>query len=188
MGETDDIIAPARDVTTAQEKKPSPVPPDDTRKVAERVEGLYGVTMPTLTLDMMRDEQRQQLQALQEQRAQAKALQQTLREWAMTPSAALGALLGSAVAFAWAAEELKSSALLGAFLAGTIFCSMGRAREAWSAVAPVQAWLARLFFGATVAFTIPVDALLSPSSLGDGLLLTVAAILGKFLSGLWAEP
>ena len=80
MGESDDIIAPARDVistyTTAQERKPIPVPPDDTRKVAERVEGLYGVAMPTLTLDMMRDEQRQQLQALQEQRAQAKALQQ----------------------------------------------------------------------------------------------------------------
>jgi hypothetical protein len=34
-----------------------------------------------------------------------------------------------------------------------------------------------------VAFTVPLDALLELGSLGDGLLLTVAAILGKFISG-----
>lgn len=108
--------------------------------------------------------------------------------WLLAPSTTLGALLGGAVTLAWAADALHSSALLGAFLAGTIFCSLGRAREAWQSVAPVQAWLATVFFGASVAFTIPTAALVEASSIGDGLLLTVAAIVGKFASGAWAAP
>jgi hypothetical protein len=56
------------------------------------------------------------------------------------------------------------------------------------AAAPLQAWLSRLFFGATVAFEVPLGALFAADAVGDGLAMTAAAILGKFLSGAWAAP
>lgn len=109
-------------------------------------------------------------------------------EWLFSDDATLALLLGMGVLAAWGADALYSSSLLGAFLAGTIFCSFDRARHAWQVVSPVQAWLTRAFFGATVAFTVPLDALLDGGALGHGMLLTLAAILGKFLSGAWAAP
>ena len=112
-----------------------------------------------------------------------------LAAWSTTPPPALGALLAIAVGLAAAAHALHSSALLGCFLAGTIFCSLPRTRDAWAEhVAAPQAWLSRIFFGATVAFTVPLEALVDAAAVGDGLLLTLGAILGKFLSGAWAEP
>ena len=49
-------------------------------------------------------------------------------------------------------------------------------------------WLSRLFFGATVAFEVPVSALLRADALGEGMAMTAAAVAGKFASGAWAAP
>ena len=111
-----------------------------------------------------------------------------LASWLLSSDVTLAAVLGLGIVGAWASDAVYSSSLLGAFLAGTLFCSFERARGSWTAVAPVQAWLTRAFFGATVAFTVPLDALLDGASFGDGLFLLLAAILGKFLSGAWAAP
>ena len=87
----------------------------------------------------------------------------------------------------WLAEGFYSSALLGVFCLGTVFCTTPRAAHAFAAAGPLQAWLSRLFFGCTVGFVVPVGDLFESRAFGEGLVLTVAAILGKFLSGAWGE-
>ena len=96
-------------------------------------------------------------------------------------------LMAGGVLAAWLAEGFHSSQLLGVFAVGTIFCTHATAQDCYATVAPVQAWLSRLFFGATVGFVVPIDDLFEGGALGEGLVLTLAAILGKFLSGAWAE-
>jgi len=96
-------------------------------------------------------------------------------------------LLGGGVLAAWLAEGLYSSQLLGIFAVGTVFCTRPAAQQSYAAVAPLQAWLSRLFFGATVGFVVPLDDLFDGGAFGEGLALTLAAIVGKFLSGAWAE-
>ena len=39
-----------------------------------------------------------------------------------------------------------------------------------------------------MAFEVPLASLVGASAVGDGLAMTAAAILGKFLSGAWAAP
>lgn len=94
-------------------------------------------------------------------------------------------LLGGGTLAAWLSEGLFSTLLLGAFTVGAIFCTQPLARAAWLHVAPIQAWAARCFFGASVGFAVPVRDLLDGANFAPGLLLTVAAILGKWLSGAW---
>lgn len=96
-------------------------------------------------------------------------------------------LVGGGVIAAWLAEGFYSSQLLGIFALGTVFCTCTTAQESFSAIAPLQAWLSRLFFGATVGFVVPLHDLFEGGAFGEGLVLTLAAILGKFLSGAWAE-
>lgn len=78
----------------------------------------------------------------------------------------------------------------GIFCVGAAFCTVPLAREAYVHVTPVQAWASRCFFGATVGFQIPVNDLFSGGNVGQGVVLTIAAILGKWLSGvsLTGEP
>ena len=67
-----------------------------------------------------------------------------LRQALLAPSATVAAMVALGVLLAWAAEAVGSSALLGAFVAGTSFCSLPRARVAWAgATAAPQAWLSR---------------------------------------------
>lgn len=53
-------------------------------------------------------------------------------------------------------------------------------------------WGARLFFSATVAFSVPSiykdGGLLRPNPFWKGLLLTIAAVVGKLVVGLYAGP
>lgn len=104
------------------------------------------------------------------------------------PSPALSTLLAVVTLFSWAAGLVYSSPFLGAFAAGMIFCSLQTLREAWDAVTPIQSWLSRFFFGATIAFTIPIDGLFERTAFVQGVVVTFAALLGKFVSGAWAAP
>ena len=93
------------------------------------------------------------------------------REVLLAPPATVAAMAALGVLLAWAADAVHSSALLGAFVAGTSFCFLPHARAAWAgAAAPAQAWLSRLFFGATVAFEVP----LAPLTMAILTLLTMA--------------
>ncbi|KAL1507356.1 hypothetical protein AB1Y20_008202 [Prymnesium parvum] len=94
-------------------------------------------------------------------------------------------LIGGGVCAAWLSDGLYSTLLLGIFGVGAAFCTQPVARDAWRHVAPVQLWASRFFFGATVGFQIPVRDLFRGGNLGPGLLLTLVAILGKWLSGAW---
>ena len=119
----------------------------------------------------------------------SKRLRGRIRDWLRSPAVTLATMLGGGVLLSWAADAAYSSSLLGAFCAGTAFCFLPHARDSWAAsVAPLQAWLSRLFFGATVAFEVPLGALVRAEAVGDGMAMTVAAIVGKFLSGAWAAP
>ena len=100
-----------------------------------------------------------------------------------TSLAALVVLCGAVSA--WLAQGIYSSSLLGAFTAGCVFCTTESAAHAYAKAQPVQAWLSRFFFGCTVAFVVPIRDLFDSSAIGDGLLLTLVAIAGKFLSGAW---
>jgi hypothetical protein len=63
------------------------------------------------------------------------------------------------------ANEIGSH-LLGAFIAGMSFCWMQPALMLWhSQVKRIANWLIRLFFGATVAFSIPIAIMMDLDAL-----------------------
>ena len=81
-----------------------------------------------------------------------------------------------------------ASPLLGAFLAGVSFCTLHSLQSVWRhQVKRTQAWLARLFFAATVAFQTPVR-LFAKRRVWSRAACFYCATLGKLLAGLWAEP
>jgi Kef-type K+ transport system membrane component KefB len=99
--------------------------------------------------------------------------------------AMLLSLVGGGTLAAWLSEGFYSTLLLGAFCVGAAFCTQPLARDSWGLIAPLSAWTSRLFFGATVGFQVPVTDLFGGGNFGQGALLTLAAILGKWLSGAW---
>jgi Kef-type K+ transport system membrane component KefB len=73
------------------------------------------------------------------------------------------------------------SHLLGAFIAGVSFCWMEdhAGLILWhSQMKRIEQWLIRLFFGATVAFSIPIDKMLSFQSFWRGFLLGIGPCIG----------
>ena len=98
-------------------------------------------------------------------------------------------MAGSCVGLSYAADAVYTSYLLGAFMAGLAFSSVPGAQELWEkGTPPILAWLVLCFFACSVGFVIQVDALFEGMAVLYGLLVTVAAILGKFLSGCFAAP
>lgn len=95
-------------------------------------------------------------------------------------------LVGAGALAAWLSEGLFSTLLLGIFCVGSVFCTVPLAKEAYQHVVPLQAWLSRFFFGATVGFQVPMNDLFTGLNVGQGFVLLVPAILGKWLSGAWA--
>lgn len=73
-------------------------------------------------------------------------------------------LLASAVGLATLLNYTFASRYLGVFLAGLAFCSINTVHEGvWEThIKPIHSWLFRIFFGATVAFEIPVRQFVSP--------------------------
>jgi len=95
------------------------------------------------------------------------------------------------LAATYGAELAGSTYLLGTYMAGIVLSAIPTAEDAWewSVGDAIRPWFGRLFFTATVGFAIPLNALVDPSNVFSGLVLTAAAIAGKFLTGLWsAKP
>ena len=78
----------------------------------------------------------------------------------------------------------KSSPLLGAFLAGLVFCSNHEAHHMFvDQFKRVMQWLIRIFFAASIGFQVPIKSFFSAKVLLEGFMFT-GALLGKILSGL----
>eukprot|EP00854_Cymbomonas_tetramitiformis_P008219 gene8219-9768_t len=112
--------------------------------------------------------------------------------------------------WAWIADYTGSTHLLGAFLGGVAFTEIKGMEEMWQSSIGEQMlpWMVTFFFTCSVGFVIPLGELVKfkvhppmlqlsgeapqvqahpPMQLaGYGLVLTLAAILGKFCSGAWA--
>jgi len=82
----------------------------------------------------------------------------------------------------------KSSHLLGAFLAGLMFCTDHTIHEAWSnQIKRIMQWMLRIFFACTIGFAVPIqDFWSTPVLTGAGLYFI--AILGKVATGIFARP
>lgn len=93
-----------------------------------------------------------------------------------------------ALGFSFAADYFYSTTLLGTFMAGLICGCVPIAKLTWdtsSLPEHIVPWAVRLFFAASVGFSIPVAALFHASAIKYGLCLTLAAFLGKFVSGIF---
>jgi len=88
----------------------------------------------------------------------------------------------------YGAQLAGSTYLLGTYMAGIVLSAIPTAEDAWeySVGDAIRPWFGRLFFTATVGFAIPLNALVDPANILSGLVLTCAAIAGKFLTGLWS--
>ena len=93
-------------------------------------------------------------------------------------------MFGLLIGYGFIANEIGSH-LLGAFIAGISFCWMNEALELWhSQVKRIANWLIRLFFGATVAFSIPISIMMDGDAIWKGFLLGLGpCILTKVVAG-----
>eukprot|EP00211_Chloroparvula_japonica_P004503 CAMPEP_0119135526 /NCGR_PEP_ID=MMETSP1310-20130426/19460_1 /TAXON_ID=464262 /ORGANISM="Genus nov. species nov., Strain RCC2339" /LENGTH=660 /DNA_ID=CAMNT_0007126419 /DNA_START=1 /DNA_END=1983 /DNA_ORIENTATION=+ len=85
--------------------------------------------------------------------------------------------------------SLVGSHLLGSFMAGVSFCRIPRTMQVWHHQAKrLETWLVRLFFAATVGFSIPIDRMIAWDAFWKGMVLAaVPCCLGKLLSGFWMK-
>lgn len=82
--------------------------------------------------------------------------------------------------------DLVGSFFIGAFLTGVTFAAVPRTQQVWvNHMTSINNWLLAIFFGATVAFAVPVEEMLNFDSFWKGVVFALGpGILGKVLSGL----
>eukprot|EP01064_Diplonema_japonicum_P031622 TRINITY_DN5714_c0_g2_i1.p1 TRINITY_DN5714_c0_g2~~TRINITY_DN5714_c0_g2_i1.p1 ORF type:complete len:1059 (+),score=269.48 TRINITY_DN5714_c0_g2_i1:40-3216(+) len=85
--------------------------------------------------------------------------------------------------------SLIGSHLLGAFVAGMSFSRVPRSHQVWvNQMKKISKWLIRIFFGSTVAFSIPISEMLTVNSFLLGIACAAGpCILAKLLAGLAVE-
>eukprot|EP00948_MAST-09A_sp_MAST-9A-sp1_P004015 g4015.t1 len=88
--------------------------------------------------------------------------------------------------FSWIGN-LIGNFLLGAFVAGVLFCDVSRSNHVWQRqIKRIAKWFIRIFFAATIAFTIDVNVLLSPTTFWQGLVFAIVpCLLAKLCSGIF---
>ena len=97
-------------------------------------------------------------------------------------------MFGVLTLYAWV-TSLIGSHLLGAFVAGMSFSTVPRSHQVWGRqMKRINKWLIRMFFGSVIAFSIPVDDMLSAKVFYLGLLCGIGpCIMSKMISGFPAE-
>eukprot|EP01084_Bolivina_argentea_P179029 309382_1 len=81
-----------------------------------------------------------------------------------------------------------SSYLLGAFLAGLMFCTDHTIHSAWNnQIKRIMQWMLRIFFACTIGFAVPIKDFKGSQVLACGFLYFLA-IIGKLLTGIFANP
>jgi Kef-type K+ transport system membrane component KefB len=98
-------------------------------------------------------------------------------------------MLACLVLFGWIGS-LIGSHLLGAFVAGVCFVNVPRSHLVWKRqLKRIIKWCMRIFFGASVAFSIPVIEMISPDAIWKGAVVgLVPCILAKILAGCMYRP
>ena len=97
----------------------------------------------------------------------------------------LGGLLIYGVLYAALAIAMKSTPLLGCFMAGVAYARVPRTEHLWHKnVAPTHRWLISIFF-ASVGFEIPALELLKPELVLWGLIFTIPSVFTKLSTGLF---
>jgi Kef-type K+ transport system membrane component KefB len=82
----------------------------------------------------------------------------------------------------------EASYLLGAFLAGLSACQEKVTADAYNQqLAKIIQWLMRVFFGASIAFEIPILLFDNGAVIGNGFILSLS-LLGKVTTGLLLTP
>ena len=85
-------------------------------------------------------------------------------------------------------DWIKTSHLLGAFLTGLLFCTESCVHRAWTRqVKRLMQWLMRIFFGATLAFSVPIKEFASLEVILQSIVYCFA-ISGKLFVGIFAKP
>jgi Kef-type K+ transport system membrane component KefB len=83
---------------------------------------------------------------------------------------------------------LGSSHLLGAFLAGLMFCTDHTIHHVWTKqIKRVLQWMLRIFFASTIGFAIPIREFTSWKVISQGLIFCFC-MFGKVLTGFFARP
>jgi len=80
-------------------------------------------------------------------------------------------------------SSLFSSPLLGMFTTGVLYCKVISTHKVWKhQIKRIYHWLKRIFFSASIGFSIPVKSMVSARSFGLGFLLSaIGGICGKLL-------
>lgn len=83
--------------------------------------------------------------------------------------------------------DIIGSALLGCFVAGMMFSQVPRSHHIWEKqFKRITRWLLRLFFSATVAFSIDVSSLFTAIAFAKGLVIAaVPCLLAKIIAGVF---
>ena len=82
----------------------------------------------------------------------------------------------------------QASHLLGAFLAGLSVCQQPVSASIFNhELGKIVTWLMRIFFGASIAFRIPIELFADAHVIGTGLLLSLS-LLGKIATGPLLTP
>ncbi|CAN0286965.1 unnamed protein product, partial [Laminaria digitata] len=102
-------------------------------------------------------------------------------------------VLSLSLLFAYLSSAIGSSDLLGCFFGGVAFSGVPGVEKVWERqMKRFSQWGLRLFFAATVAFSVPSiyqdGGLLRVGPFWKGLVLTVAAVVGKLAVGVFAGP
>jgi len=98
-------------------------------------------------------------------------------------SVSLGILFLLVIGLMPATKYSQASPLMGAFIAGLVFCSNHEAHVNFvSQLKRVMQWLMRIFFAASIGFQVPIDKFGDGQVILNGLIFTLA-LLGKLLTG-----
>lgn len=107
------------------------------------------------------------------------------------PVVGLWSVLVIASIMTYGATKAGTSFLLAGYLTGVSFATVDEniVRQPWNThVTPKVSWPLRLFFAATVAFSLPLRALFEPEALSLGAALAAIAIMGKLFAGIAMLP
>ena len=93
------------------------------------------------------------------------------------------------IGYSWVAAIIGSH-LLGAFMAGMSFCCVPRTMSIWQRQTKrASQWLIRLFFASTVAFSIPIEEMLSLQAFWKGLICGIGpCVVTKAVCGVFVGP
>ncbi|CAN0317063.1 unnamed protein product, partial [Laminaria digitata] len=102
-------------------------------------------------------------------------------------------VLSLSLLFAYLSSVMGSSDLIGCFFGGVAFSGVPGVGRVWERqMKRFSQWGSRLFFSVTIAFSVPSlyhdGGLSSVGPFWKGLVLTIAAIVGKLAVGVFAGP